>query len=73
MPYIGTFVDPAGRALPSAEPRTAPNVSHSGPYVYYRQAYPNVNNVGFMYADVGGVRSNTPGAIAGLERTDFDA
>ncbi len=72
VPYVGTFVDPAGRSLPSAEPRTAPNVAHSGPYVYYRQAYPEVTNVGFMYADVGGVRSNTPGAIAGLERAGFE-
>jgi len=72
VPYVGTFVDPAGRSLPSAEPRTAPNVAHSGPYVYYRQTYPNVQNVGFMYADVGGVRANTPGAIAGLQRAGFN-
>ncbi|MBA2281860.1 MAG: ABC transporter substrate-binding protein, partial [Acidimicrobiia bacterium] len=72
VPYVGTFVDPAGRSLPSTEPRTEPNVAHSGPYVYYRQAYPDVANVGFMYADVGGVRSNTPGAIAGFQRAGFN-
>lgn len=72
VPYIGTFVDPAGRRLPNTEPRSSPNVAHSGPYVYYRQAHPEVTRVGFMYADVGGVRANTPGAIAGFERSGYD-
>lgn len=71
VPYVGTFVDPAGRTLPNTVPHAEPGVGDTGQYVYFKNKYPNVNNVGFLYSDVGGVRSNTPGAIAGWKASGF--
>jgi len=72
VPYIGTFVDPAGRELPNTFPKTQANVTDSGQLVYYKQAHPDVTNAGFLFADVGGVRSNTPGVLAAMRKAGFN-
>jgi ABC-type branched-subunit amino acid transport system substrate-binding protein len=71
VPYVGTSVDPAGRA-PNVYPRVAENVTHTGPFQYYRNTYPNVQNVAFLFADVGGVRANTPASREGLKAVGFN-
>ncbi len=72
VPYVGTSVDPAGRELPNVVPHAQSGVAHSGPYVYYKTAHPDVSKVGFMFADVGGVRANVPGIVKGWETAGFD-
>lgn len=71
VPYAGTSVDPAGRELPNVVPHTEEGVAHTGPYEYYKRTHPDVNKVGFLFADVGGVRANTPGVIKGFEDVGF--
>jgi ABC-type branched-subunit amino acid transport system substrate-binding protein len=72
VPYVGTFVDPAGREAPNAFPRVAARVGYTGPYVYYRQKYPDANRAAFLFADVGGVRSNVPAALEPMKAAGFD-
>jgi ABC-type branched-subunit amino acid transport system substrate-binding protein/predicted small lipoprotein YifL len=71
IPYIGSMVDPAGRG-PNVLPNAGVGVTHTGPFQYYKNAYPNVHNVGFLYADVGGVRANTPSSREALKRVGFN-
>ena len=71
VPYIGTMVDPAGRG-PTVYPKVAAGATHTGPFQYYRNAYPNVKKAAFLYADVGGVRANTPTSREALKRVGFD-
>jgi ABC-type branched-subunit amino acid transport system substrate-binding protein len=72
VPYVGTTVDPSGRDFPNALPHATPNVIHSGPYVYMRQAYPSVKKVGYLLSAVQGVRVNSPGAEAVLGHVGFE-
>jgi len=72
VPYVGTFVDPSGRAAENVVPHADPNRASTGPYVYFKQQYPNVNNVAFLYADVGGVRDNTPAVLEPLKRVGYN-
>ncbi len=73
VPYVGGTTDPAGRDLPSAVPHAATgNTFYSTPFAYYRQAEPDVENLAFLFADVGGVRANTPGAKAAIEAEGYD-
>jgi ABC-type branched-subunit amino acid transport system substrate-binding protein len=72
VPYIGTFVDPAGRAASNVFPRLLSGVAQTGPFVYYRQQYPDVKNVAFLFADIGGVRENTPASREGIKRVGYN-
>ena len=40
--------------------------------MYYRSAYPAVKNVAFLYADVAGVRANTPAAREAIKRVGYN-
>jgi len=73
VPYIGTTVDPSGRDLPNALPHGTPNVIQTGPYVYLKQAYPDVKKVGYLLSAVQGVRVNSPGTEAALGHVGFEA
>jgi branched-chain amino acid transport system substrate-binding protein len=72
VPYVGTFVDTSGRDAPNVFPRSQKNVARTGPFVYYRQEYPDVKRVAFLYADVGGVRANTPAAREPLKKVGYE-
>lgn len=71
IPYLGTFVDPAGRG-PSVYPKTPSGITHTGPFQYYRNTYPQAQKAAFLYADVGGVRANTPTSREALKKVGFD-
>ena len=71
IPYLGVSVDPAGRG-PNVYPKVAQGATHTGPFQYYRNAYPDVKKIAFLYADVGGVRANTPSSREGLKKVGFD-
>jgi hypothetical protein len=43
-----------------------------GPFRYYRQKFPDVTKVGFMYADVGGVRVNTNASRTPILHAGYD-
>jgi ABC-type branched-subunit amino acid transport system substrate-binding protein len=73
VPYVGTTVDPSGRDFPNALPHGTPNVIHTGPYVYMRQAYPSVKKVGYLLSAVQGVRVNSPGTEAALAHVGFES
>jgi branched-chain amino acid transport system substrate-binding protein len=70
IPYVGTLVDPAGRG-PSVYPRVPVNETDTSPYLYFKNTYPAVKNVGFLWADVAGVRANTPIGREGLKRVGY--
>lgn len=72
VPYVGIFVDPSGRAYENVVPHADPKVASTGPYVYLKQKYPNANNVAFLYADVGGVRSNIDAVLQPLKRVGYN-
>jgi branched-chain amino acid transport system substrate-binding protein len=72
VPYVGTFVDPSGREAPNVFPRTAHGIAPTGPFVYLRQQYPDVQRAAFLYADVGGVRGNTPVSREAIKRAGFE-
>ena len=72
VPYVGVFVDPSGRVHENVMPHADPNVANTGPYVYFKQQYPNANNVAFLYADIGGVRDNTPAVLEPLKRVGYN-
>lgn len=71
VPYLGTFVDPAGRAAPNVFPRSQSGVAHTGPFVWFRQQHPDVDKAAFLFADVGGVRGNTPTAREAMKRAGY--
>lgn len=71
IPYLGVVVDPSGRDYPNVEPRGPPRTVRTGPFVYYKQAHPDANRVGFLYTDVAGVRVNTPGAEAAIRKVGY--
>jgi branched-chain amino acid transport system substrate-binding protein len=70
VPYVGVIVDPAGRG-PTFFPKVPVNASNTGLYQYYRNAYPNVSKMAFLYADVGGVRANAPTGRESLKKVGF--
>ena len=72
VPYVGTFVEPAGRELPTSFPRTLTGVAQTGPFEYFRREYPDVRNVAFLFADVGGVRGNTPTSREAIKRVGYN-
>jgi ABC-type branched-subunit amino acid transport system substrate-binding protein len=72
VPYVGVFVDPSGRVHENVVPHADPKVASTGPYTYFKQQYPNVNNVAFLYADIGGVRDNTPAVMEPLKRVGYN-
>jgi branched-chain amino acid transport system substrate-binding protein len=72
VPYVGTFVDPSDREAPNVFPRTAHGIAPTGPFVYLRQQYPEVQRAAFLYADVGGVRGNTPVSREAIKRAGFE-
>jgi ABC-type branched-subunit amino acid transport system substrate-binding protein len=53
-------------------PKVPVNAAHTGPYQYYKNAYPQVSKMAFLYADVGGVRANTPSGRESLKKVGFD-
>jgi branched-chain amino acid transport system substrate-binding protein len=69
-PYVGTMVDPAGRTA-TVYPKTPSGVVHTGAYQWYRNEYPQVQRMAFLWADVGGVRSNTPTGREALKKVGF--
>ena len=73
VPYVGTTVDPSGRQLPGALPHGTPNIIHTGPYAYLKQANPDVKKVGYLLSAVQGVRVNSPGTEAALGHVGFEA
>jgi branched-chain amino acid transport system substrate-binding protein len=70
VPYLGVIVDPAGRG-PTFFPKVPVNAANTGPYQYYRNAYPQVSKMAFLYADVGGVRANAPSGRESLKKVGF--
>jgi branched-chain amino acid transport system substrate-binding protein len=72
VPYIGTFVEPAGRKARNVFPRIQENVALTGPFAYFRQEYPDVKNVAFLFADVGGVRGNTPSSREPIKKVGYN-
>ena len=53
-------------ARPTRVPQDARRAwSHTGPFQYYRQSTPTCRTSAFLYADVGGVRANTPTGARG--------
>ena len=58
VPYASLFVDPAGRALPSAVPKIRDDTIGTGPFVHWKQENPEVKKAAMLFADVGGVRVN---------------
>ena len=70
VPYLGTMIDPAGRSA-TVFPRSVTGVTHTGPFQYYRNAYPQAQKMAFLYADVGGVRANTPTSREALKKVGF--
>ncbi|MGH9275978.1 MAG: ABC transporter substrate-binding protein, partial [Acidimicrobiales bacterium] len=72
VPYVGTFVEPAGRKARNVFPRIRENVALTGPFEYLRQKYPDVKNVAFLFADVGGVRGNTPASREPIKKVGFN-
>ena len=72
VPYVGSFVEPAGRAARNVFPRTRDGYAQTGPFAYFRQQYPNVKNVAFLFADVGGVRGNTPSSREPIKRVGYN-
>ncbi len=71
VPFVGTSVDPAGRTA-TVYPKVAVGATHTGPFQYYRNTYPSVKKAAFLFADVGGVRANTPSSREGLKKVGFD-
>ncbi len=71
VPYVGIFVDSAGRGFPNVYPRSQVNVARTGPFVYLRQKYPAVKKVAFLYTDIGGVRANTPAVREPLKKVGY--
>ena len=71
IPYVGTLIDPSGRG-PNVFPRIESHVAYTAPFVYYRSAYPTVKNVSFLYADVAGVRANTPAVREAIKRVGYN-
>lgn len=71
VPYVGVFVDPAGRALPNVLPRSAANRINTAPMVYLKKAHPSATRMGFLYTDVGGVRANVPGTVAAFKHVGY--
>jgi ABC-type branched-subunit amino acid transport system substrate-binding protein len=65
------MVDPAGRGA-TVYPKTPSGRVHTGPFVYYREQYPQVQRFAFLYADVGGVRANAPTSREALKKVGFD-
>jgi branched-chain amino acid transport system substrate-binding protein len=72
VPYVGTFVEPAGREAPNVFPRIQSGVGQTGPFAYFRQKFPDVKNVAFLFADVGGVRGNTPASREPIKRVGYN-
>jgi ABC-type branched-subunit amino acid transport system substrate-binding protein len=70
IPYLGVIVDPSGRG-PTVFPHVPSNVAETAPFLYYQQAYPSVKKVAFLYADVAGVRANTPAVREALKRVHY--
>jgi ABC-type branched-subunit amino acid transport system substrate-binding protein len=70
-PYVGVIVDPAGRG-PTLFPKVPVDTAHTAVAQYYRNAYPNVAKMAFLYADVGGVRANTPTSREALKKVGFN-
>ena len=70
VPYVGTLVDPAGRGA-TTYPKLEDNTAYTGPFLYYKKTYPSVTKVAFVYADVGGVRANTPSSREAIKRVGF--
>jgi branched-chain amino acid transport system substrate-binding protein len=70
IPYLGVMVDPSGRG-PTVFPKVPKDVAETAPFVYYQSAYPDVKRVAFLYADVGGVRANTPAVREALKRVGY--
>ena len=70
IPYVGTLVDPAGRGA-TTYPKLEQNTAYTGPFLYYKKTYPSVSKVAFLYADVGGVRANTPTSREAIKRVGF--
>jgi ABC-type branched-subunit amino acid transport system substrate-binding protein len=71
VPYLGTFIDPAGREAPNVFPRSRTGVAHTGPFVWFRQQHPDVDKAAFLFADVGGVRGNTPTSREAMKRAGY--
>jgi ABC-type branched-subunit amino acid transport system substrate-binding protein len=71
VPWIGASVDPSGRRLNNVMPHSVANTSHTGPFQFLKDEYPNVQRVGFMFADVGGVRANAPSSREAIKRVGF--
>ena len=71
VPYVGSMVDPAGRTA-TVFPKVAAGRTHTGPFQYYRNTYPEVQKAAFLFADVGGVRANTPTSREALKRVGFN-
>jgi branched-chain amino acid transport system substrate-binding protein len=71
IPYVGTLVDPSGRGS-NVYPRVESNVAYTAPFLYYKNTYPAVKNVAFLYADVAGVRANTPISREAIKRVGFN-
>lgn len=71
VPYLGTFVDPAGREASNVFPRSRSGVAHTGPFVWFRQQQPDVDKAAFLFADVGGVRGNTPTVREAMKRAGY--
>ena len=71
VPYVGTLVDPAGRG-PTVYPRVAEKTAHTAPFEYYKNTYPNVKKVAFLYADVGGVRANSPSSREPFKKLGYE-
>jgi ABC-type branched-subunit amino acid transport system substrate-binding protein len=71
-PSSATFVAPAGREAGNVFPRTQTGVAQTGPFQYFRQQFPDVHKVAFLYADIGGVRDNAPVSREAIKKVGFD-
>ncbi|MEX0875468.1 MAG: ABC transporter substrate-binding protein [Actinomycetota bacterium] len=71
VPFVAITVDPSGRDLPNVYPKTTDDLVGTGSFTWWKQGHPNVTKAGLMFADVGGVRSNLPGAKAAMQRAGF--
>jgi ABC-type branched-subunit amino acid transport system substrate-binding protein len=72
VPFVGLTVDPSGANLPSVFPKTQRDFVSTAPFVWLKQQHPTVTRTALLYADIGGVTANLPGARAAIKKAGFD-
>jgi ABC-type branched-subunit amino acid transport system substrate-binding protein len=72
VPYVSLTVDPAGADFRNVYPKGRRDIINTAPMVWWKQQHPNVKKAALLYADIGGVSANIPGADKAMRRAGFD-